>query len=188
MTFWLALSPEISSPSSKISPPIDRWIYVILLDGTLIIYHLGSDWFRIQTLEDSIQPTVDLILNMAIFMWLGAVCPWSSFTDGSIIPAHRLLLLGISVLLFRRLPAIYLLRRFIPQISNRRLAFFTGFFGPIGISAIFYCCIAADFLRPFIDEHPELGLLEAKLQVVVWYLVMSSIVSLPLISSLQVLD
>ncbi|KAN0080849.1 Cation/H+ exchanger [Elaphomyces granulatus] len=134
-----------------------------------------DDWFRIQTLEDSIQPTVDLILNMAIFMWLGAVCPWSSFTDGSIIPAHRLLLLGISVLLFRRLPAIYLLRRFIPQISNRRLAFFTGFFGPIGISAIFYCCIAADFLRPFIDEHPELGLLEAKLQVVVWYLVMSSI-------------
>jgi sodium/hydrogen antiporter len=151
----------------------------VTLDGTLIINHLSSDWFRIQTLEDSLQPTVDLILNMAIFMWLGAVCPWTTFTDGSIIPAHRLLFLGILVLLLRRLPAIYLLRRFIPQISSRRLALFTGFFGPIGISAIFYCCLAAEFLRPFSDEHPELGLLEAKLQVIVWYLVTSSIVSLP---------
>jgi sodium/hydrogen antiporter len=151
----------------------------IALDGTLIINHLGSDWFRIETLQDSLQPTVDLILNMAIFMWLGAVCPWTTFMDGSIIPAHRLLFLGILVLLLRRMPAIYLLRRFIPQISSRRLALFTGFFGPIGISAIFYCCLAVEFLRPFSDEHPELGLLEAKLQVVVWYLVTSSIVSLP---------
>ncbi len=43
-----------------------------------------DDWFRLETLDDSLQPTVDMLLNVSIFMWLGAVCPWSSFVDNSV--------------------------------------------------------------------------------------------------------
>ena len=28
-----------------------------------------SDWFRLETLDDSLQPTIDMLLNLAIFMW-----------------------------------------------------------------------------------------------------------------------
>ena len=37
-----------------------------------------DDWFRIETLDDSLQPTTDMLLNLSIFMWYGAVCPWAS--------------------------------------------------------------------------------------------------------------
>ncbi len=28
-----------------------------------------SDWFRLETLDDSLQPTIDMLLNLAVFMW-----------------------------------------------------------------------------------------------------------------------
>lgn len=28
-----------------------------------------SDWFRLETLDDSLQPTIDMLLNLSIFMW-----------------------------------------------------------------------------------------------------------------------
>jgi NhaP-type Na+/H+ or K+/H+ antiporter len=34
-----------------------------------------NDWFRLKTLDDSLQPTIDMLLNLSIFMWFGAVCP-----------------------------------------------------------------------------------------------------------------
>ncbi|KAK6955573.1 hypothetical protein Daesc_003213 [Daldinia eschscholtzii] len=36
-----------------------------------------DDWFRLETLDEyaSLQPTIDMLLNVTIFMWYGAVCP-----------------------------------------------------------------------------------------------------------------
>jgi NhaP-type Na+/H+ or K+/H+ antiporter len=136
-----------------------------------------SDWFRIQTIEDTLLPSIDLILNMAMFLWLGVACPWASFVDGSVIPTHRLFLLGALVLLLRRLPVIFALRRLIPQISGNRDVIFMGFFGPIGISAIFYCYLGCEFLQSFAEEKPGAVRLQEQLKVVVWFLVTASIVS-----------
>lgn len=127
-------------------------------------------------MEDTLQPTIDLVLNMAIFIWLGAVCPWRSFVDGSVVPVERLFLLGILVLLLRRLPVIFLLRRMIPQIVGGRDALFMGFFGPIGISAIFYCYLGVEFLGS-LDENPAAERLQETMLVVVWFLVTASVVS-----------
>lgn len=151
-------------------------------NGKINLTSTRSDWFRIQTLEDTLQPTIDLVLNMAMFIWLGAVCPWSSFIDGSVIPPQRLFLLGGLVLLFRRLPMIYLLRGSIRQITQKRDALFMGFFGPIGVSAIFYCYIGVEFLHLFpADDEGAKRLIES-MKVVVWFLVTTSVVrSFPLI-------
>src|SRR5205085_3812369 len=66
-----------------------------------------DDWFRLETLDDSLQPTFDMLLNMAMFMWLGATCPWESFWSGEVVPPARLVALGVLVmLLLRRLPVI----------------------------------------------------------------------------------
>jgi NhaP-type Na+/H+ or K+/H+ antiporter len=113
-------------------------------------------------------------------MWLGAVCPWEKFFSGDVIPSSRLILLGILVLLLRRLPVIIALQKQIPQIRNIRHALIMGFFGPIGISAIFYLYVTQDFLLRIQLEHPEredcIALAQVTL-VIVWFLVISSVVS-----------
>ena len=60
-----------------------------------------DDWFRLETLDDSLQPTIDMLLNLSIFVWFGAVCPWSLFLHNEIIPIYRLVALGILILLLR---------------------------------------------------------------------------------------
>ena len=60
-----------------------------------------DDWFRLETLDDSLQPTIDMLLNLSIFVWYGAICPWATFANNSVIPIYRLIMLGVLILLFR---------------------------------------------------------------------------------------
>jgi NhaP-type Na+/H+ or K+/H+ antiporter len=60
-----------------------------------------DDWFRLETLDDSLQPTIDMLLNLSVFIWFGAICPWSMFAHNTVIPIYRLIFLGILILLFR---------------------------------------------------------------------------------------
>jgi NhaP-type Na+/H+ or K+/H+ antiporter len=139
-----------------------------------------DDWFRLETLDDSLQPTIDMLLNLSIFIWFGAVCPWESFADNNIISIYRLVALGILILLLRRLPVLFVLRRYIHQIEERREAVFMGFFGPIGVSAIFYLYITLEFLETVqIDgvQRTDAQRLGQVVTVVVWFLAICSNVS-----------
>ncbi|KAK4655908.1 hypothetical protein QC762_306590 [Podospora pseudocomata] len=143
-----------------------------------------DDWFRLETLDDSLQPTIDMLLNVSVFMWLGAVCPWHEFlVNDGVAPLHRLVILGILVLLFRRLPWVFAIHKFIPQIEEVRQAIFVGFFGPVGVSAIFYLYITLEFLKTM-EPSEEVEHLGHVVKVVVWFLAICSIVvhglSLPL--------
>lgn len=124
-----------------------------------------------------------MLLNVSFFLWIGAVCPWNLFGKNSVIPVYRLIFLGIMVLLFRRLPFVMLIHKRIYQIEEMRQALFVGYFGPIGVSAIFYLYIALDWLEENIklgeEEHPEAQRLGDVLTVVVWFLVVCSIVRRP---------
>lgn len=140
-----------------------------------------DDWFRLETLDDSLQPTIDMLLNLSIFMWLGAVCPWASFARNDVIPLYRLIPLGILVLLLRRLPVVLILRRRIPQIEHMRQALFVGFFGPIGVSAIFYLFVSLDFLQDMQKSsdgttRQDAAQLQDTMRVVIWFLAVCSIV------------
>ncbi|KAI5862329.1 Cation/H+ exchanger [Durotheca rogersii] len=125
-----------------------------------------DDRYRLETLDEvlpcpsSLQPTIDMLLNVTVFMWYGAVCPWYSFPANSITSLPRLILLAILVLLFRRLPSILVLRKRIPQIESLRHAVFMGFFGPISCSAIFW----------------DVAHLREAVSVLVWFMVISSVV------------
>jgi len=144
-----------------------------------------DDWFRLETMDDSLQPTVDMLLNVSIFMWYGAVCPWSSFLTNSVIPLYRLIALGISVLLFRRLPFVWWIHKYVHQIEHARQAIFVGFFGPIGVSAIFYLYVTLEFLKTLeVDHRPrdDLENLNEIANVVVWFITICSIVSAPVFS------
>ncbi|KAI9785492.1 MAG: hypothetical protein M1839_009233 [Geoglossum umbratile] len=138
-----------------------------------------DDWFRLETLDDSLQPTIDMLLNLSIFMWFGAVCPWNTFLHNDVIPLYRLVFLGILVLLFRRLPVVYAMHRFIPQIEAQRQAIFVGFFGPIGVSAVFYLYVSLEFLglvKVDGEVREDARRLQSIMTIVIWFLAISSIV------------
>ncbi|KAL2041593.1 hypothetical protein N7G274_005377 [Stereocaulon virgatum] len=138
-----------------------------------------DDWFRLETKDDSLQPTIDMLLNLSIFMWFGAVCPWASFAKNDVIPVYRLIFLGILILLFRRLPVVFALHWKIWQIEEKQQALFVGFFGPIGVSAVFYLYISLDFLRMITVDgvvREDAQKLEDVFTVVIWFLAICSIV------------
>ncbi|KAI0025736.1 Sodium/hydrogen exchanger family-domain-containing protein [Xylariomycetidae sp. FL0641] len=140
-----------------------------------------DDWFRLETLDDSLQPTIDMLLNVAIFMWYGAVIPWHKFLDNDIIPIYRLIPLAILILLLRRPPFILGFHKHIQQIEGIRQAIFMGFFGPIGCSAVFYLYITTEFIRglnPDGGDEPrsDVARMEEDVVVIVWFMVVCSVV------------
>lgn len=148
-----------------------------------------NDWFRIKTLNDPLQPAIEMLLNLAVFMWFGAVCPWDSFWSSDLISPLRLFALGVLVLLLRRIPAILGLHPFIRQIQGRKQALFVGFFGPIGVSAIFYLYVGLEFLDTVSDDNgqrEDAKQLGDTMQVVIWFLVICSIVSVTITRTCRV--
>ncbi|KAL2420111.1 putative Na(+)/H(+) antiporter C3A11.09 [Exophiala dermatitidis] len=138
-----------------------------------------DDWFRIETADDSLQPTIDMLLNISVFLWFGAVCPWASFRTNDVIPIWRLIFLGILILLFRRLPVIFAMHKKIREIEEVHQAAFVGFFGPIGVSAIFYLYVSLDFLNQITvngEVREDARRLGDVMRVVVWFLAICSIV------------
>ncbi|KEF51273.1 uncharacterized protein A1O9_12623 [Exophiala aquamarina CBS 119918] len=139
-----------------------------------------DDWFRLETADDSLQPTIDMLLNISVFSWYGAICPWASFQFNDIIPLYRLIFLGILVLLFRRMPMVFAFHKKIPEIEQFHQAAFVGYFGPIGVSAVFYLYVSVNFLRRIqVDGHmrEDVARLEEVMRVVIWFLAMCSIVA-----------
>lgn len=168
-------------------------------DAFFFSIHL-SDWFRDKTAPDSFEPTVDMLLNMAAFIYLGAACPWESlshYSHGNVeshFPVWRLILLSVAILTLRRIPVVMSLYKtglLSPNVSRLKEAFFMGFFGPIGVSAIFYLHIALEFLRKHVGEEGNLRedtkRLFHMIQSCVWFIVLSSVVSFPIVPSGQIL-
>jgi NhaP-type Na+/H+ or K+/H+ antiporter len=121
-----------------------------------------------------------MLLNVTVFIWFGAMCPWHAFVHNSVIPIYRLIFLGILVLLLRRPPIVLLMHKRIHQIERLQQAVFVGFFGPIGVSAIFYLYVTLEYLRLIEDEDGErndIKQLAEVMMVVIWFLVVCSIVS-----------
>ncbi|CAG8005285.1 unnamed protein product [Penicillium salamii] len=140
-----------------------------------------DDWFRLETKDDSLQPTIDMLLNVTIFLWYGAYIPWSHFGHNSVISTWRLVVLGILVLLLRRLPWVFGMHKWIPQIEEVRQAVFVGFFGPIGVSAIFYLFVSMEFIEEHLSDEDGVPRSDVKdlaetIRVVVWFLAVCSIV------------
>jgi NhaP-type Na+/H+ or K+/H+ antiporter len=69
------------------------------------------------------------------------------------------------------------LRKYIHQIDGRRQAVFMGFFGPIGVSAIFYLYITLEFLDTItVDgvQRKDAKKLGEVARVVIWFLAICS--------------
>ncbi|KAA8914878.1 Sodium/hydrogen exchanger family-domain-containing protein [Sphaerosporella brunnea] len=118
------------------------------LDDLLVGFCAGvafsnDGWFSQQTEESHVSNVIDLLLNLAFFVFFGSIIPWSSYNrpDWGITP-WRLVVIAIMVILFRRIPIMVALKPVIPDIKTWREALFAGHFGPIGVGAVFVAILA----------------------------------------------
>ncbi|KAK4053853.1 hypothetical protein OIV83_001509 [Microbotryomycetes sp. JL201] len=95
------------------------------------------DYVRVETEETAFQDIIDSLLNASVFLYLGALMPWSELSQNGLVP-WKLVVLCIAILCLRRLPWVLAVWKFIPAIPDTRQAVFTGWFGPIGVSAVYY--------------------------------------------------
>lgn len=114
-------------------------------DDFLIAFGAGvgfahDGWFAKKTKSVSFPTTIDLLLNSSLFVLFGAIIDWTQFSPQDITPhcgAWQLILFLVLVLLFRRIPIIYALKRYIPDLRTYREALFCGHFGAMGAGALF---------------------------------------------------
>ena len=102
-----------------------------------------DDWFRLRQEETDFQEILDMLFNTAIFLYIGMVIPWQDYSDMAIgMNGWRVVVLGILVILFRRLPWVMLTYKIIPTLRTWKEACFAGWFGPIGVGAVYYIEVA----------------------------------------------
>lgn len=112
-------------------------------DGVLAVFVAGLTYnFCVADDETGVQDTVDEAVNrylvLPIFLLLGVLLPWSAWRD----LGAAAVVFPVLVLLLRRPPVLLVLAR--PLGLRLRDAVFLGWFGPIGVSALFYLALSAD--------------------------------------------
>jgi CPA1 family monovalent cation:H+ antiporter len=129
---------------------------IIGVDDLLVAFAAGAafswdGWFARKTEESHVSNVIDLLLNMAFFVYFGAIIPWELYNEPQLgILPWKLVIIAILLILFRRIPIMLALKPFIPDIRTWREALFCGHFGPIGVGAIFISILARAEL-----EHEE---------------------------------
>lgn len=115
-------------------------VALIKSDDFLAVFAAGNAFawdakFLEKTEESHLGDVLDMLFNISFFIFFGATIPWAMFRQ---VELWRLFAAAAAILLFRRLPAVMLLKRWIPLLRNRKEAFFAGWFGPMGVGAIFF--------------------------------------------------
>lgn len=94
----------------------------------------GSD--RAQ--EQRVQEAVNRFFILPIFVLLGLTLPWEQWLG----LGWAGLALVVAVLLFRRLPAMLALNPLLGRVRGLQDALFLGWFGPIGVAALYYATLS----------------------------------------------
>jgi sodium/hydrogen antiporter len=159
------------------------------MDDLLIGFSAGvgfsnDGWFTEKTEESHVSNVIDLLLNLAYFVYLGTIIPWDQYNTPSVgLTPWRLSVIAIFVILFRRIPIMMALKPIIPDIKTWREALFAGHFGPIGVGAIFAAILARAELETEstypLSTIPPPGTKDYELIYLIWpvttFLVISSI-------------
>lgn len=87
--------------------------------------------------EDNVQEAVNMFFTLPVFVLFGLMAPIDEWLAWG-WPGVAMALL---VLLLRRLPFVLVLRRILPDWQDYKTALLGGWFGPIGVSALFYAML-----------------------------------------------
>ena len=115
---------------------------LLSLDGVLAAFVAGLSFNLVSSgSERSTEVQIDEVVNrfavLPFFLALGVMLPWAEWEA----LGWPVLVLAFAVLVFRRLPTIYALMR--PLRLGAPDAAYLGWFGPVGVSAVFYLTLEA---------------------------------------------
>lgn len=161
------------------------------MDDLLIGFSCGvgfsnDGWFTEKTEESHVSNVIDLLLNLAYFVYFGSIIPWQDYNapDIGLVP-WRLVVIALLVIFFRRIPIMLILKSIIPDVKTWREALFAGHFGPIGVGAIFAAILAraeleTDSTQPLSENQlPTAGTKDYYIVRLIWpittFMVISSI-------------
>jgi sodium/hydrogen antiporter len=86
--------------------------------------------FNTQVEGEVFATVIDLVLNCAGFIYIGAWLPFGSYNVPELgIDVWKLVVLFIGILALRRIPALLLIYKAVPEIKSWREALFSGHFG-----------------------------------------------------------
>ncbi len=151
------------------------WVHLIGSSGILAAFVAGLVFHRfLVRVEDPryehVQEAIGRFFDLPVFVLFGLSVPWRAWLQLDWTAG----LFVLTVLLLRRPPVWLLLRPILPSLEDRREALFNGWFGPIGIAALFYAAEATHITS--IDQVWTIGSL-----VVFASIVMHGISATPLI-------
>jgi sodium/hydrogen antiporter len=128
MAFTLALSITTLGIASLIGT---EDLFAVFVSG--VIFHLTVG--RHEDVEvEPVQGAVDHFFSIPIFALIGIAIPFNGWID----LGWAGLLLVTAILVLRRIPGMLLVHRWVRTIHSRSDALFLGWFGPIGIAALYY--------------------------------------------------
>lgn len=114
-------------------------------DSILAVFAAGIAYDQVvggedRSAADNVQEAVNLFFTLPVFALFGLMAPWEKWAalgwDG--------VLLAVLILLLRRLPVVLALRRWLPPVREPAISWIMGWFGPIGVSALFYGAMATE--------------------------------------------
>jgi len=152
-------------------------------DDLLAAFAAGSaiSWdghFNVQTENDIFSVVIDLVINCAAFIYIGAWLPFETYNTPELsISPGKLVVLFLCILVLRRLPALLVMYKWVPDINGWREAAFSGHFGPMGVGAIFISTLALARLdEPHIPPRNQEERLAASIHPIVSFVVLGSII------------
>ncbi|KAK0225802.1 Sodium/hydrogen exchanger [Armillaria fumosa] len=131
-----------------------------------------DEHFNSQTADELFATVIDRILNCACFVYIGAWPRFNTFNDPLLgVSPIRLTVFFITILVWRRIPSMFLLYKWIPEISLWQEALFCGHF----VGAVFISTLALTRLpEPQCPPQPQQELLATMLQPIVSFVVLGS--------------
>jgi NhaP-type Na+/H+ or K+/H+ antiporter len=114
-------------------------------DGILAVFAAGLAFDRLIREEHSeraehFEEVVDRFFTLPVFILLGIALP----VEGWLEEGWVLLLFVVAVLLLRRPLPFVILGKLVPLLKDRTTALFCGWFGPVGVAALFYALLAVE--------------------------------------------
>lgn len=104
----------------------------IFCAGTMFSF---DEWFVLETKNSRLQEVMDTVLSTSFFLFFGSRISFYRFTTS-------MLLLSLVIIFVRRPAACWMTYRYIPELRTAKEALFVGWFGPIGVGALYYALLA----------------------------------------------
>ncbi|KAI5169167.1 sodium/hydrogen antiporter [Pancytospora epiphaga] len=111
------------------------------IDGSelICIFFIGialnaDSWYFLEGSNRKMSEIVESIFSNIFFIFIG------SLFDFSRMPS-RIVIISMVIVIASRPVSIFLIRKLLPDIVGLKEALFIGWFGPIGVGALYYCIL-----------------------------------------------